>query len=99
MSEPIITLKDVSKKFETRGGTVHALKDINLDIQPGDAQGIIGLSGAGKSTLVRCINLLEEPTEGKVIFDGKSLTGLSRKELNIERRKMAMIFQQFNLLM
>ena len=99
MSEPIITLKDVSKKFETRGGTVHALKDINLDIQPGDAQGIIGLSGAGKSTLVRCINLLEEPTEGKVIFDGKSLTGLSRKELNIERRKMAMIFQQFNLMM
>ncbi|MGN0674103.1 MAG: methionine ABC transporter ATP-binding protein [Anaerovoracaceae bacterium] len=99
MSEPIITLKDVSKKFETRGGTVHALKDINLDIQAGDAQGIIGLSGAGKSTLVRCINLLEEPTEGKVIFDGKSLTGLSRKELNIERRKMAMIFQQFNLLM
>ena len=90
MSEPIITLKDVSKKFETRGGTVHALKDINLDIQPGDAQGIIGLSGAGKSTLVRCINLLEEPTEGKVIFDGKPLTGLSRKELNIERRKMAM---------
>ena len=99
MTEPIISLKDVNKKFDTRGGVVHALKDINLDIQPGDAQGIIGLSGAGKSTLVRCINLLEEPTEGKVLFDGKTLTSLSRKELNIERRKMAMIFQQFNLLM
>lgn len=99
MVEPIISLKDVNKKFETKGGSIHALKDINLDILPGDAQGIIGLSGAGKSTLVRCINLLEEPTEGKVIFDGNSLTSLTRKELNVERRKMAMIFQQFNLLM
>lgn len=99
MSEHIISLQGVTKDFETKNGLVQALKGINLDIEPGDAYGIIGLSGAGKSTLVRCINLLETPTEGKVIFDGKTLTGLKHKDLNLERRKIAMIFQQFNLLM
>ena len=88
-----------SKEFDTKNGVVSALKDINLDIEQGDAYGIIGLSGAGKSTLVRCINLLEEPTEGKVIFDEKVLSSLSADKLNLERRKIAMIFQQFNLLM
>lgn len=99
MSENIISLQGVTKEFETKNGRVTALKGIDLDIASGDAYGIIGLSGAGKSTLVRCINLLEEPTEGKVIFDGKNLIGLKHKELNLERRKIAMIFQQFNLLM
>ena len=99
MSDNIISLQGVCKVFDTKGGKIEALKDINLDIESGDAYGIIGLSGAGKSTLVRCINLLEQPTEGKVIFDGKNLVGLKTKELNLERRKIAMIFQQFNLLM
>ncbi len=92
-------MQGVCKNFDTKGGTIQALKDINLDIEDGDAYGIIGLSGAGKSTLVRCINLLEVPSEGKVLFDGKSLMGLKTKELNLQRRKIAMIFQQFNLLM
>ena len=99
VSEHIISLQGVAKEFETKNGKVAALKGIDLDIEPGDAYGIIGPSGAGKSTLVRCINLLEEPTEGKVFFNGKLLTGLSTKELNLERRNIAMIFQQFNLLM
>ncbi|MBR0379013.1 MAG: ATP-binding cassette domain-containing protein [Mogibacterium sp.] len=99
MSEHIISLQGVTKEFDTKGGKVVALRDIDLNIEKGDSYGIIGLSGAGKSTLVRTINLLEEPTEGKVLFDGKLLTGLSPKELNLERRRISMIFQQFNLLM
>lgn len=98
-TEHIISLKGVTKDFTVKDGTVRALNDIDLDIDEGDIYGIIGLSGAGKSTLVRTINLLETPTEGRVIFDGRSLMGLGPAELNKERRKIAMIFQQFNLLM
>jgi D-methionine transport system ATP-binding protein len=97
--KPIISLRNVTKDFETRSGTIRALDNISIDIVQGETYGIIGLSGAGKSTLVRCINLLETPTEGRVVFNGESLTGLSRKELNLRRREIAMIFQQFNLLM
>ena len=75
-----------------------ALEDINLTINDGEIFGIIGLSGAGKSTLVRCINLLEEPTDGQVVIDGKSVTELSRKELLKLRQSIGMIFQGFNLL-
>ena len=99
MSENIISLQGVTKEFDTKNGKVVALKGINLDIKQGDSYGIIGLSGAGKSTLVRTINLLEQPTEGKVLFKGESLTGLKTKELNQQRHKISMIFQQFNLLM
>lgn len=99
MAENIISLQGVTKEFDTKGGKVVALKDIDLDIERGDSYGIIGLSGAGKSTLVRTINLIEQPTEGRVLFDGKSLTGLGNRELNLSRRKISMIFQQFNLLM
>ena len=99
MADNIISLQGVTKEFDTKGGTVVALKDINLDIERGASYGIIGLSGAGKSTLVRTINLLEQPTEGKVLFEGKVLTGLKSSELNLQRRKISMIFQQFNLLM
>ena len=99
MAEHIISLQGVTKEFDTKNGKVTALKDINLNIEKGDSYGIIGLSGAGKSTLVRTINLLEEPTEGKVLFDGHLLTGLKSRELNLHRRKISMIFQQFNLLM
>ncbi len=99
MAEHIIRLQGVTKEFDTKGGKVVALKDIDLDIERGDSYGIIGLSGAGKSTLVRTINLLEQPTEGKVIFNDSALTGLGSKDLNLHRRKISMIFQQFNLLM
>ena len=99
LSDHIISLQGVSKEFDTKNGKITALKDIDLDINHGDSYGIIGLSGAGKSTLVRTINLLEHPTEGKVLFDGKILTGLKNNDLNLSRRKISMIFQQFNLLM
>lgn len=95
----IISLQGVSKEFNTRAGKVNALSNINLEVEEGDIYGIIGLSGAGKSTLVRCMNLLEIPTEGKVVFDGEELTDKKRKDLNSKRKEIAMIFQQFNLLM
>ena len=96
--EPIIRLEHLGKEFKTSAGTVKALDDISLDIYAGEIFGIIGLSGAGKSTLVRCINYLEEPTSGDVIFEGVSMGGLDRKGVNQARRSMGMIFQQFNLL-
>ena len=99
MSGPIIQIQHVSKVFGGGEGTVRALEDINLDVQEGEIFGIIGLSGAGKSTLVRCMNLLERPTEGNVLVDGRNLTALSEKELREARRKITMIFQGFNLLM
>ncbi len=98
-SKPIIQIQHLSKSFTVKGSTFDALEDINLDIYPGEIFGIIGLSGAGKSTLVRCINYLERPTGGKVIFDGRDLSTLSNKELCTARQSMGMIFQQFNLLM
>ena len=94
----MIELKDMCKTFHSSTGTVEALKDINLTINDGEIFGIIGLSGAGKSTLVRCINLLERPTFGSVIIDGKDMTQLGRAELLQMRRSISMIFQGFNLL-
>ena len=97
MSE--IQIKNLSKTFEQKGVRVEALHDINLSIESGDIYGIIGMSGAGKSTLVRCLNFLEKPTEGQVIVAGKDLGKLSEKELMQQRSEIAMIFQNFNLLM
>lgn len=94
-----ILIQDVSKTFETKDGSVQALKKVNLSIDSGDVYGIIGMSGAGKSTLVRCMNFLEVPSEGSVLIDGKSLGDFSPKELRKEREKIGMIFQHFNLLM
>lgn len=94
----MITLKDVVKTYNTANGPVHALKDINLEIKRGEIYGIIGLSGAGKSTLVRCINLLERPSSGSVIVDGKDMMKLSDSELRKARKNIGMIFQHFNLL-
>ena len=96
--EPIIEIKNLSKTFGTGENQVAALHDVNLQIQKGDIFGIIGLSGAGKSTLVRCINLLERPDEGEVLFHSKNLMAVSKKELLQQRRKISMIFQSFNLL-
>ena len=95
----MIEIKNLSKTFQTSGGGVEALKNISLKINDGDIYGIIGMSGAGKSTLVRCINMLERPTEGQVIIDGKDIGALNNKELRAARREITMIFQGFNLLM
>ena len=95
----MIEIKNLSKTFQTADGNVEALRDVNLTIADGDIYGIIGMSGAGKSTLVRCINMLERPTEGSVLLDGKDLGKLSEKELRSVRRNVTMIFQGFNLLM
>ena len=94
-----IEVKHLSKTFEQKGIAVHALQDINLNIELGDIYGIIGMSGAGKSTLVRCLNYLERPTEGEVLIEGKDLGSLNEKELREQRSDIAMIFQHFNLLM
>ena len=95
----MITIKNLSKTFETAEGTVEALNDINLTINDGDIYGIIGMSGAGKSTLVRCINMLERPTSGTVEIDGVDIGALGERELRAVRREVTMIFQSFNLLM
>lgn len=97
--EPMIQVENLCKRFETKGGTVEAAKNISFSIEKGEIFGIIGLSGAGKSTLVRCLNLLERPTSGTVKVNGKNLTELSEKELRKERQKIGMIFRHFNLLM
>lgn len=94
----MIQLEYVTKTFRTRDGNVHAVKDVSLTIEDGQIFGIIGFSGAGKSTLVRCMNLLERPDDGKVIFDGENLMEMSPKELRQARQKMSMIFQHFNLM-
>jgi D-methionine transport system ATP-binding protein len=94
----LIRLEHVTKTFKTKDGDVHAVKDVSIHVKKGMIYGIIGFSGAGKSTLVRCMNLLERPDDGKVIFDGKNLLELSDKELRQERQKMSMIFQHFNLM-
>ena len=95
----MIELQHVSKNFETAGGRVDALKDVSLTIADGDIYGIIGMSGAGKSTLVRCINMLERPTEGRVIVNGQQLDAMTPAQLRAARREITMIFQRFNLLM
>ncbi len=94
----MIKLEKVSKTFRTESGEVHAVREVSLNIEQGEIFGIIGFSGAGKSTLVRCINLLERPTEGTVTIDGTELTKLDEKRLREVRRKIGMIFQHFNLL-
>lgn len=94
----MIEIKHLSKSFENNGLTVDALHDVNITIEDGDIYGIIGMSGAGKSTLVRCINMLERPTDGSVIVNGKDMGRLSPAELRAARREITMIFQAFNLL-
>ena len=95
----MIELRNLSKNFVTADGPVDALKHVNLTIRDGDIYGIIGMSGAGKSTLVRCINMLERPTEGSVVWDGTDLGALSEKQIQQVRHQITMIFQSFNLLM
>lgn len=94
-----IEIKNLHKYFGKGNNQLHALKDINLNIEKGDVYGIIGASGAGKSTLVRSLNYLEKPSEGQVIVQGDDLGKLSSRELRKKRQDIAMIFQHFNLLM
>ncbi|MDF2868028.1 MAG: metN [Gammaproteobacteria bacterium] len=91
----MIQLLDIAKTYPNG---VHALQHINLQVKPGEIYGIIGKSGAGKSTLIRCVNLLERPSSGKVLIEGEDLTTLFASQLRDIRRKIGMIFQQFNLL-
>lgn len=94
----MIQIEDLHKTYESAQGESHvALRGINLTIEDGSIFGIIGQSGAGKSTLVRCLNLLERPTSGKVIIDGRDITGLTGKELLEFRQSVGMIFQNFSL--
>ena len=95
----MIELRHLSKTFPGENGPVEALKDVSLTIPDGDIFGIIGMSGAGKSTLVRCIDLLERPTGGSVLVDGIAAERLPERELRALRRRIAMIFQGFHLLM
>lgn len=95
----MIKLQNITQTYTTpEGKTFDALKNVSLEIRPGEIFGIIGRSGAGKSTLVRCINLLNRPTSGNVVVDGKVFTDLSEAELREARRSIGMIFQHFNLL-
>ena len=96
--EPIIEIKNLTKTFGSGENQVEALRDVNISVAPGEIFGIIGLSGAGKSTLVRCINLLERPNEGQVLFHGQNMMTMTDKHLRLQRRKITMIFQSFNLL-
>lgn len=88
----IITTKDLKKSFEN----LEVLKGIDIDIHKGDVVCVIGASGSGKSTFLRCLNLLEKPSSGNIIFEGVDLTS-SKVDLNLHRQKMGMVFQQFNL--
>lgn len=99
INKPIIEIKNLKKIFKSKNNEITALDNINLQIFKGEIFGIIGLSGAGKSTLVRCMNLLEKPTKGNIIFDNNDLSALKHKELLKIRQSIGMIFQQFNLLM
>jgi D-methionine transport system ATP-binding protein len=92
-----IEIEDLTKTFLVQGERLKVLNGVSLSIEKGGVYGIIGFSGAGKSTLARCVNRLEEPDSGKVFIGGVDITSLGKRELNIERRKIGMIFQSFNL--
>lgn len=96
---PVIELVGLEKRFLSKNVEVYALRGVDLSIGKGQIFGIIGKSGAGKSTLVRCINMLERPTGGAVLFEGRNLTRAPEADVRMARRAMGMIFQQFNLLM
>lgn len=94
----MIRLEKISKSFSSRDGRVDAMKQVSIHVEKGDIYGIIGFSGAGKSTLIRMVNRLEQPDSGTVTVDGQDLSSLSKAELRKVRRKIGMVFQQFNLL-
>ncbi|WP_449538542.1 methionine ABC transporter ATP-binding protein [Ferdinandcohnia sp. Marseille-Q9671] len=94
----MIVLENISKEFVSKKGKVEAVKNVSIHVEKGGIHGVIGYSGAGKSTLIRCVNLLERPTSGKVYINGKETTSFSKENLRETRKKIGMIFQGFNLL-
>jgi D-methionine transport system ATP-binding protein len=96
VSEAILQIRGLCKRYPDG---LLALDQVDLDVRAGEIFGIIGKSGAGKSTLARCVNFLEHPTAGEVLFEGRSLSALTRRQLYEVRQSIGMIFQQFNLLM
>lgn len=94
----MIKLSNITKVFQQGNRTIQALNNVSLHVPAGQIYGVIGASGAGKSTLIRCVNLLERPSQGSVLVDGQELTQLSEAELTKARRQIGMIFQHFNLL-
>lgn len=94
----MIVLENISKSFNTKNGVVEAVKNVGLQVKKGEIHGVIGYSGAGKSTLIRCVNLLERPSEGKVFIDGEDMTSFPLQKLREARQNIGMIFQGFNLL-
>jgi len=94
----MIKLSNITKVFQQGNRTIQALNNVTLHVPVGQIYGVIGASGAGKSTLIRCVNLLERPTDGSVQVDGQELTALSESQLTKARRQIGMIFQHFNLL-
>ncbi|WP_332691339.1 methionine ABC transporter ATP-binding protein [Halalkalibacter lacteus] len=94
----MIELKHVSKTFASKKTNVKALDDVSLHVKKGEIYGVIGYSGAGKSTLIRCVNMLEKPSEGEIVVNGITMTGLSTNKLREARQNIGMIFQGFNLL-
>ena len=99
IEQPLIQIRELSKVYSTPEGEVVALDRVSLDVRKGEISGVIGMSGAGKSTLIRCINRLDVPTGGEVLYRGQDVLKMSRPDLLKLRRKVSMIFQQFNLLM
>ena len=93
----MLKVEHLSKTFHTDKGVVEAVKDVSFEVRDGEIFGLIGLSGAGKSTLVRCLNLLERPDKGRVLFEGEDMTAMNEKTLNDKRKEIGMIFQHFNL--
>jgi phosphonate transport system ATP-binding protein len=89
-----LEVKNLIKSYD---GSYKAVNEISLELNRGDFIILLGLSGSGKSTLLRCINRLIEPTGGDIIYDGQSIIGLKGQDLRAYRRKIAMVFQQFNL--
>lgn len=98
MEANYIEIRNLSKRYSARNGSVEALKGVSISIPKNEIFGVIGLSGAGKSTLVRCINLLERPDSGEVYIDGENLLTMDKEQLRMRRQKIGMIFQHFNLL-
>ena len=98
-NQALIQVKNLRKVYQVPGGEVVALDGINLSIEKGQIYGIIGMSGAGKSTLIRCMNKLDVPTDGEILINGQNVLTMNGKQLIQMRRKVSMIFQQFNLLM
>lgn len=99
IEQPLIQIRELSKVYSTPEGEVVALDRVSLDVRKGEIYGVIGMSGAGKSTLIRCVNRLDAPTGGQVLYRGQDVLRMSKPDLIKLRRKVSMIFQQFNLLM